>query len=743
MLLGVNMVSAHNPPAWQEQIRRLQLCQPDLVKVQYPPGFSMSPAELAQLLDAIPSINTVILRGEDGDTTLARNRADLFRGFQDLIRQRPQRRWVIELGNEPDLAWQQPTMEAYRDEALKTVRALRKELPASVTWLLSLPVQLANVQRVVTSATMGEFDGYGVHLYGHFNLVEGDENELSRIYQWMQITSRPLWITEAGINDPATPQTTKAERYLAFMESAPTRVQALALWASVSDDPRWANYRLNDVALRQLATRNESEMAITGNSPIKSAPRITRARFASVLESNGSPWANQAGALYDLIVAGGHDPGVWLAIAGREHRFGAEQNSVLGRMRTNSWTNARSVRVPGLPHEIVSDPVRGGPYVRYRNVQDSLRDGLYRVDDPNYVYQQSGAHSLAQVFALWTEDDAVPYTAYVVSKLNEWNEGGEDMAPYAGVIRGLIDRRGDLAVNRGSPSPYGPRERVALQEKRGVVIHYGGPPPANPGTFAVAQSYATFHVSKNWSTGGGAVYGDGLMYHVAIGKNGEKWLCRDLEAVLWHCGVTTWNRRALAIQFLLGGSQRATPAQLQAAREVVDDFRAFTSTPRHEVWGHQELSSTDCPGTLMADFVRPYRAGEDEEDDMPPPAPERIKLEGNPFEAGEEEFAFVSGFAGFVWQLGWVRSPADPYAGILSVVGYPKENERATDFGAEQKCEKATLTWNRGAAAPWDVQLAQNTEGGGDGIPPDQVEVRMTKIAEHAGAINDLAATPF
>ena len=349
---------------------------------------------------------------------------------------------------------------------------------------------------------------------------------------------------------------------------------------------------------------------ITAESFFRSRPRIARERFVSVLSEHGSPWAGQAGELYDLIRANRHDPAVWLAIAGREHRFGAERASVLWRMGTNSWTNARSVRLPGLPHEIVSDPVRGGPYVRYRSVVDSLRDGMYRVDDPDYVYQRDGAHTIGQVLRLWTESDAAQYTAYVVARLNEWR-GGEAMT-FERFLTSFDDVRGQLATRALDDGPAGPFERLPLHEKRGLVVHYSGPPVTNRGdTLAVLQAEARYHVHKNWARAGDApVYGDGLMYHVAIGADGKAYLYRDLEAVLWHCGVTYWNRVALSVHLPIGGDQQATAQQRNTLWEIVDGWRDCTGTPLEQVWGHRELSATSCPGTLMEDFIYPYRQGD-------------------------------------------------------------------------------------------------------------------------------------
>ncbi len=108
---------------------------------------------------------------------------------------------------------------------------------------------------------------------------------------------------------------------------------------------------------------------------------------------------------------------------------------------------------------------------------------------------------------------------------------------------------------------------------------------------------------------GQPLYGDGLMYHICIGQDGRKLLCRDLEAVLWHCGAWPQNGTALAVHLNIGGDQRATPEALQALQEVCDDWIAAGHGGRNEVWGHQELSPTSCPGTLMQDFVLFYREG--------------------------------------------------------------------------------------------------------------------------------------
>src|SRR5690606_3210853 len=112
-----------------------------------------------------------------------------------------------------------------------------------------------------------------------------------------------------------------------------------------------------------------------------------------------------------------------LAIAGREHTFGTNPNSVLHRCITRSWTNARSVRDPSLTGwEIVTDPVRRSQYVRYASDMDSVRDGLYRVDDPTFAY--AGKTSILEIIQTWapSSDGNAPraYAEQVARWINEW-----------------------------------------------------------------------------------------------------------------------------------------------------------------------------------------------------------------------------------------------------------------------------------------------------------------------------------
>lgn len=177
-----------------------------------------------------------------------------------------------------------------------------------------------------------------------------------------------------------------------------------------------------------------------------------------------------------------------------------------------------------------------------------------------------------------------------------------------GGITNLQDIRGMLATRADG----GPNARVSLASKHGMIVHYSGPPVdlALP-VLQVLQGEAVYHTSKvwGWSYSGKPLYGDGLMYHLAIGPAGEVLLCRDFERVLWHCDAWPENADALAVHLPIGGDQRATAAQLDALARVADEWLAAGHGTRADIKGHQEITPTSCPGTLMEDFVYPYRNG--------------------------------------------------------------------------------------------------------------------------------------
>jgi hypothetical protein len=221
------------------------------------------------------------------------------------------------------------------------------------------------------------------------------------------------------------------------------------------------------------------------------------------------------------------------------------------------------------------------------------------------------------------------------------------------VFHSAIDLRPELRRNTAG----GPDWRVPADEKTGLVVHYnGGPVPENVPDREWIDRVVTWHVQRDWRSDPGNVgppiHGDGIMYHLAVGRDGMIYHLRDLEDVLWHCGAWPENRTHLSVFVILGGNQRATESQMAALHEVVDEWVGSSLLRRRDdVIGHQEVDWTACPGTLQGDFVLPYR--------------EVIEVTANGRWFKETE-CYVGGA---FWDY-WVNQ------GGLMLFGYPLTNER-------------------------------------------------------------------
>jgi hypothetical protein len=400
-------------------------------------------------------------------------------------------------------------------------------------------------------------------------------------------------------------------------------------------------------------------------------PRISETGFRRLLEQRGSPAAPEAVQAYRAIVSLGVDPLFALAIFWYESRFGT-----IGIVPTYDLKNPGAIRSSRTGvGEIVQIPGRG-PFVRYPSWTEGFRDLAWRLVEPTFVYAQRGARTVQTIIPLWAPaSDGNQPEAYIAAVLRFLSENEEKAMGWEEIVEalGLRDRREELTRNlRG-----GPNQR--FWPKEGVVIHYNGPEVPDytdsDRAWRAVQAAASYHVRKDWS--GYGHFGDGLMYHIAVGPSGEKWLCRDLDAVLWHCGSWPENRTYLAILVPLGGNQRATEAQIRALRELAEGLGRLLSFGPEKVVGHRELSPTSCPGTLLQDFVLPYRNG-------------RL---GKGAMAEGRYFPETGHFVGHGFWRFWVEN------GGLPIFGYPltdEVRERCED-GVErtvQYFERAVFEWH-------------------------------------------------
>lgn len=236
------------------------------------------------------------------------------------------------------------------------------------------------------------------------------------------------------------------------------------------------------------------------------------------------------------------------------------------------------------------------------NEPQAIRAYFATLYDPRLdAVLQAGFRGIARTLGDLNGRWAVPGATYGPSIARVANEIAST-APYTEPTGGdmeIIDVRDQLPTNPGG----GSGERYAAKD--GIIIHYSGPAvDRGANTLAVLRSYAEYHI--------GPYLGEaGIAYHYDVGNDARVRLVRDPDAVLWHCASWPENRTYYAVHVMIGDNQHASAAQLEALCALVDELRQRHGMARGSVKGHQEVSATSCPGTLMADYVLPYRAGKE------------------------------------------------------------------------------------------------------------------------------------
>lgn len=154
--------------------------------------------------------------------------------------------------------------------------------------------------------------------------------------------------------------------------------------------------------------------------------------------------------------------------------------------------------------------------------------------------------------------------------------------------------------------------------KTSRTYHWNGPAlPTDVAPLELILGDAHFHVSKDWSPEPGIQGGDGIMYHRLVAPNGDLYLTRDLDAVLWACGSALGNAHSEHVQVMCGayfddagkiiGTQPPTAAQFATMRWLERTLPLGETFP-HDIW-----SETKCPGPDITDWVS-ARAWESEEE---------------------------------------------------------------------------------------------------------------------------------
>lgn len=332
----------------------------------------------------------------------------------------------------------------------------------------------------------------------------------------------------------------------------------------------------------------------TVHDKAKTQPRMNKAGFVEVLTQARSPFAAKAAIYYDVISNGEHDPAFFLGICLKEHTYGTNPNSVFARNDTNSWTNARSVRHPEVKKRatIIRDSERKSDYVKYASVEDSLLDGMYRLDDPNFAYQKAGAETILDVIKIWapSSDDNKPdgYAQTIASKITEWEK---KYPPEKGEVPTMSDGIPGVPFIAADSRHYTKGRRVAWPD-------------------TLIQHHTDGYDSLNWLTisPSSEVSATYLLFNNGIVR---AQLVRHSDTP--HT-TGTMNARSISCEW-----ERKWPVQPAVPYEKLGQFWAqvvlaerrrgnpnFSGIPRpDQLRDHNDFYSTSCPGNV--DMARVYK----------------------------------------------------------------------------------------------------------------------------------------
>lgn len=150
-----------------------------------------------------------------------------------------------------------------------------------------------------------------------------------------------------------------------------------------------------------------------------------------------------------------------------------------------------------------------------------------------------------------------------------------------------------------------------------IAVHHAGDGRVwNDQYDAIAEytSQANYHIRKVWGTSasGAKYYGDGIMYHFKIHRDGTVYWTRNLEEATWHAS----NANPIAIGVCLDGDltkQKPSKAQIVSLKKLLDELctqHAEFPANHTGVYGHGELKKykcyTACPGSALQ-YCQEYR----------------------------------------------------------------------------------------------------------------------------------------
>lgn len=207
---------------------------------------------------------------------------------------------------------------------------------------------------------------------------------------------------------------------------------------------------------------------------------------------------------------------------------------------------------------------------------------------------------------IWGTD--CPYWPKVIARANELL-AAEAASGKGGAVPEwkTIDLR-DRLKREAWNDKGGPGTRSTTRE--GQVVHYSAVRfTRDMDIVATIIGEARYHIRTVGTPDAPPLKEKSLAYHTVVHPfTGDRYITRDWQDDLWHCGNGWGNGRALSIHIPGDGSIVMTPVAVRSLVALLAENEAKFGFGREKTFGHKELSLTSCPGPLMDQVVYPYRA---------------------------------------------------------------------------------------------------------------------------------------
>lgn len=435
-------------------------------------------------------------------------------------------------------------------------------------------------------------------------------------------------------------------------------------------------------------------MTITGSSPWRSEPRISRERFSDIIRDRANPELSaerDPAEYWGQCVVDGVDPLFIVAMFNHESSLGKAGTA----RTTHSWGNTRSPNFGAKPVGTVAG--RSGVFPVWENWMDGLKSTTGRLVSAEWVY--SDRETIREIFDWPADQDLV------------WAPAGDMNDPH-GYLRAVLDFMNKYAEVEAPSVPTTTSPKPAMISK---------PSPNKNGyreprkVEAICNHIATATLASNLSWLTNPASGVSSNYYIA--KSGDIYELVPYTSSAWGNGVlnkpdmsnpliAAWarnginpNTRTVSIEHEGEASDTLTEAQIAANNRLTAWLASETgiAISRTTIIGHYQIDSVNkpfCPSFSDEEWRRLVDGANallNKGDDVVSDTNERDMGNGYTIRGSIRAF----------WERAEQAQVA--YQGFGLPVGPEHEFEHDGNQVVAQPFERSVLIYDASLKSPWDV----------------------------------------